>query len=63
MYIPDFHIALFRVKELEGALQNLATDFQLLEADHGRRRELVDQLSTTVELIEEENRKLHKVPT
>lgn len=42
-------------------MQNLATDFQLLEADHGRRRELVDQLSTTVELIEEENRKLHKV--
>ena len=39
----------------------MAADFQLLEADHARRRELVDQLSTTVELVEEENRKLHKV--
>lgn len=39
----------------------MAADFQLLEADHARRRELVDQLSTTVELVEDENRKLHKV--
>jgi len=50
------------VKELEGALQTIASDFQLLEADHARRRELVEQLSTTVELVEEENQKLHKVP-
>jgi len=26
----------------------MATDFQLIEADHARRKELVDQLSTTV---------------
>lgn len=39
----------------------MAADFQLLDADHTRRRELVDQLSTTIELVEEENKKLTKV--
>ena len=56
-----FIVFILRIKELETGVQNMAADFQLLEADHARRREQVDQLSTTVELVEEENRKLHKV--
>ena len=56
-----FIVFILRIKELETGVQNMAADFRLLEADYARRRELVDQLSTTVELVEEENRKLHKV--